>query len=59
MESEHFKDYSVIEELLRDTVIPDMFPVSQTFCREKIPDAAAETRRLLREKGLRSLCGRE
>ena len=55
MESEHFKDYRVIEELLADTVIPDMFPASQTFCREKLRDAAAETRRLLREKGLEGL----
>ena len=55
MESEHFKDYRVIEELLADTVIPDMFPASQTFCREKLRDVAAETRRLLREKGLEGL----
>ncbi|MEY8356404.1 hypothetical protein AALB39_24070 [Lachnospiraceae bacterium 54-53] len=52
MEQAIFKDYSVIEGLLKDTVIPDMFKVRQTFSRERIEDVAEETRRQLTSGGL-------
>lgn len=55
MEGEQFQDYSVIEGLLKDTVVPEMFPAHQEFPHERILDVAGETRRLLCEKKLKGL----
>ncbi|MFT4007927.1 MAG: lactate racemase domain-containing protein [Lacrimispora sp.] len=55
MEQTLFKDYSVIEGLLKDTVIPDMFRVRQTFSHDCIGDVAAETRKQLKSGQLEGL----
>ncbi len=55
MEQILFKDYSVIEGLLKDTAIPDMFRVRQTFSREHIEDVAEETRKQLNSRHLEAL----
>ncbi len=54
MEHNLFRDYGVIEELLEDTTIPEMFRVRQTFSHERIEDIAAETRKQLEAKGLKT-----
>lgn len=55
MEQTLFKDYTVIEELFKDTVIPDMFRVRQTFSHDRIEDVAAETRKQLKSRQLEGL----
>ncbi|MGE4485467.1 MAG: lactate racemase domain-containing protein [Oscillospiraceae bacterium] len=42
-----FEDYSVVEDLLKNTRIPDMFPVRQKFNDTKIEDLPAEIEKQL------------
>lgn len=55
MKSEIFKDYSTIENLLKDTKIPKMFKVRQKFSHEKIEDVAKETRLKLEQSDIKHL----